>query len=177
MYDSCGRSCHIRGSNLSFFLLSRVPRETKDLQWVEAFLPGIYFYEVFVYFCATQKQRIQNCQQLSITASEVLSNISQYTLKPEHLTTLSRTPTRNKKMITSPANMKLLYYIVLPVGTMNPFCTSNALLPILTPKNNPRRHGNNSAHQLKFFILTGPIAFFLLFCCMVIFHQDVNLTF
>lgn len=157
----------------------RVPKETKDLQWVEAFHPGIYFYEIFVYLCAAKKI---GKSELPVAFHHCLGGSlqhSQYTLKPEHLTTLSRTPAHSKKKkkdhISSKYQTVVPYCLAsgnlwtLPALQTPPTPTHLPTPTKLTPENNSHRHGNNLTHRLEFFILTGPIAFFI-----VLLHSDFS---
>lgn len=166
--------------SLSLSLL-RGPKEMKDPRWVEGFHSGTYSNKIFVYFLCwpKKKQRSQSYQLPSIMLSVVLCNIGQYTLKHEHLTTLSRALPHSKKkkwsrllqtVISWSAN-HLLYHIVLPVVTWT-LRTSNAPAPpywhlktIHTDVETIPRF----CHQLEFFILTGPIAFFI-----VLLHSDFS---
>lgn len=102
----------------------------KDLQWVEAFHPGIFFFfYICLFLCCTKYS--QSCQLLSIFVSVVLSNISQYTLKHEHLTTLSRTPTHRtyKKWPHLLQIWNCCTILSCQWEPMNPLCTSDALPP------------------------------------------------
>lgn len=180
-------------SNPSFFLslslsLLRGPKEMKDPRWVEGFHSGTYSNKNICLFSvlAQKKQRSQSYQLPSIMLSVVLCNIGQYTLKHEHLTTLSRALPHSKKkkwsrllqtVISWSAN-HLLYHIVLPVVTWT-LRTSNAPAP---PTDTWKRSTQTwkqfhaSAINLNSLFSRGQLLF-LLFCCTVIFHQDVNLTF
>lgn len=124
-----------------------------------------------------RKQWIQSCQFLSVIASVVLSNISQYTLKPEHLTTLSRTPT-NKKKWSHLLKYETVVLYCLASGNLWTLSALQMPFPLFWCLKTIQAGMETIRHMnVNFFILMGPIAFFLLFCCMVIFHQDVNLTF
>lgn len=72
----------------------------KDLQWVEAFHWELYFSKHLAgSVLLAKKQRSQSCRLLSkiISTAFLLDKISQYSLKPEHLTTFKRTPTHSEK--------------------------------------------------------------------------------
>lgn len=132
----------------------------KDPRWVEGFHSGTYSNKIFVYFlCWPKKNRSQSYQLPSIMVSVVLYNISQYTLKHEHLTTLSRALPHSKKMITSPANSCIMICKPSPL----PYCLASGNMnsphfkcpppPILTPENDPHRRGNNSTRLPSTWIL------------------------
>lgn len=166
-----------------FFSLSflRVPKEMKDPQWV-GFHPGTHSYEIFgffFFFFAAQK-RSQSNQFSSINVAVVHSNISQYAFEQDHLTTLCRVITSNP-LSTSSTN-HLLYHIVLPVVTWAS-STSNTTPPPIPLHTNAWKRSTQtwkqfhaSAINLNSLSSRGQLHF-LLFCCTVIFHQDVNLTF
>lgn len=79
----------------------------------------------------------------------------------------------------SPANMKLLYHIVLPVATNKAFLLFKPFPHCVPLKTVPTYTGTQvdaCAINLNSLFSWGQLHF-LLFCCTVIFHQDVNLTF
>lgn len=108
----------------------------------------------------------------SVIACVVLRTISQYTLKREHLTSLSREK-------NDPVPCKLWCHIV---SFTTLFCQwEHELSPpdfadARKQSVQTWKQFSASAINLNSLFPRGQLHF-LLFCCTVIFHQDVNLTF
>lgn len=99
IYDlQCSSNAHMNKLIRSFFslTLSRVPKEMKDLRWVEGFHSRMYLNENFSIFCPAQKMDVSHYVP-SVIFSVVLHDICQYTLKHEHITTLSTVFTKQQR--------------------------------------------------------------------------------
>lgn len=98
-----------------FFHL-RVPKEMKDLQWVEAFHSAIYFYEIVVYlffFFVVPPETDIRFAGLFPSMSQWFSTTYSVSIHPQ---ALSGTPTQRKKW----SCLRQIWnscHIVLPVGT------------------------------------------------------------
>lgn len=175
IYDFYGSSCHIHGCNLSFFFPFKGPKGDDGLpvSWSLSFW-NIFLWNICLVFVLAKKWKSQSYKLLSIIVSVIFYNKSQYTLKPEHLTTVSRTPTNTKKW-----SRLLQIWNCCTIVSCKWKPITHPQLPTLMPENNPHRHGNNSTLLPSTWnsLFSWGQLHFLLFCCTVIFHQDVNLTF
>lgn len=167
-----------------------------DPRWVAGFLSGTHYHEIFcpfspVWITAKPELPVDFCQHPFL----VLHIISQHwpippPPKQENLTTLSRALPHSKEwshLLQTSVPYCLVYHIVLPVGTHSSLLASNAaphprhthsLFLSLTHTHTHRCletiHTRMETlprvcYQLEFFILTGPIAFFI-----VLLHSDFS---